>query len=121
MRRYQSFAVRVFVVLLALLLLVGPSAKAGTITLSAMLDGAQEVPPVDTEAFGFGLFELDDSTGDLFYQIIITPSLLSSTELEAHIHGPAPPGMEADVIFPLLFGTPKTDTLVGLPSKQTQS
>ncbi len=118
MRRHQSFEVRVFIFLLAFGLLAGPTANAETISFSAMLDGAQEVPPVDTEAFGFGLFELDDSTGNLFYQIIFTPSLLSSPETATHIHGPAPPGMDADVIFPLLLGTPKTDTIVGLTSEQ---
>ena len=118
MRRHQSFEVRVFIFLLALLMLAGLSANATTISLSAMLDGAQEVPPVATEAFGFGLFELDDSTGDLFYQIIFTPSLLSSPETGAHIHGPAPPGMEAGVIFTLPLGTPKTGTIVGLTSEQ---
>lgn len=119
MRHLRRFAVATAA--LALLTAAGSSASAAIITLSALLDAAQEVqnPAVVSPAFGYGLFELDDLTGQLSYQIIHTPSLLTSAEVAAHIHGPAPAGANAGVLFPLSTGTPKTGSVMLTAQQQT--
>lgn len=111
MRHLRRFAV-LSAIALAVSVCATSSASAAIITLSAVLDASQEVanPPVVSDAFGYGLFELDDQTNELSYQIIFTPSLLTSAELMAHVHGPAPIGVNAGVVFALPAGTPKVGT-----------
>lgn len=72
---------------------------------AANLDGPQEVPPVSTSATGSGTFLYDDSTNELSFNVAF--SGLSSPETASHIHGPAPPGTDADILFPLPLGSPK--------------
>ena len=72
---------------------------------SGPIDGFQEVPPVTTPATGFGCYSYDPNTLMLSYDISFGGLL--GPETAAHFHGPAPPGLNAGVIFPLPPGSPK--------------
>src|SRR5688572_21076010 len=92
-------------VLLPALVLLMPvsSAHAAVIHLAAVLNGAQEVPPNASTAIGFGTFFLDDAALTMTYDITVygldfTGTQTSSTLdnlVAAHIHAPAPPGVNA--------------------------
>jgi len=78
---------------------------SNTTTLVAALRGGQEVPPVATPARGCGRFEVDINANTLKFHI--SYGGLTSPETAAHIHGPAGPGVNAGVVFPLPAGNPK--------------
>ena len=77
-------------------------------TLMASLDGAQEVPAVTTTATGTGVFELDPVANTISFNI--TYADLSSAETQAHFHGYAPAGQNANIVFNLPMGSHKTGT-----------
>ena len=99
--RGSTFRTASLVALVAVALAVtsGP-ASAGT--HRADLDGSQEVPPVDTDAFGTAKLVLDKDAMTL--HVVLTFEGLSSNQTGAHIHGPAPPGVNAGVLLPLPLG-----------------
>ncbi|MCM3872254.1 MAG: PQQ-dependent sugar dehydrogenase [Pyrinomonadaceae bacterium] len=68
----------------------------------ATLTGAQEVPPNASTATGSAtlLLSHDEETATLSLNF----SGLSSGQTDAHIHGPAAPGISAPPIFPLALG-----------------
>jgi outer membrane protein assembly factor BamB len=69
------------------------------------INGAQEVPPNGSAGTGTGTIDVDQVTNQLSYNI--TFSGLGSAETMAHIHGFAPPGMNAGIIHTLPAGNPK--------------
>jgi hypothetical protein len=83
---------------ITLLFLFAPSVstKADTITFTAVLSGAQEVPPKSTNATGAAVLILDTATGKATLSIGFTN--LSSPLIGAHIHGPAPAGVNTGII-----------------------
>jgi len=83
---------------LVLALAAGP-AQATVYTLSAFLDGLQEVPPVATPATGFGDLAYDDASNELTWSI--SYSDLIGTLTAAHFHGPAAVGVNAAVQIPI--------------------
>ena len=79
---------------------------------TASLDGAQQVPPVVTPATGTGTIDFvgfDQATGYEIVDINLTFSGLTSPQNASHIHAPAPPGQNANVIIPLNNDTPTTN------------
>jgi hypothetical protein len=72
---------------------------AGCYEFVANLDGAQEVPAVTTSAKGFGMVTL--SPDESFITVALRVTGLSSNQTLGHIHGPAPRGGNALVIFDL--------------------
>ena len=76
---------------------------------TAKLDGAQEVPPVQTTATGIGSFVMDTAANTVTFHVEF--SGLSSAETAAHIHGPAAVGVNAGILFPLPNGSPKIGTI----------
>jgi hypothetical protein len=69
----------------------------------ASIRGENEVPPTSSEGTGSGVFTLDPSNNlqyDLRYYGLSGPGIA------AHLHGPAPPGMNAGVLFSLPLGNP---------------
>jgi hypothetical protein len=76
------------------------------IAMTAILDGAQETPPVATAAKGTAFCVLDRDANTLTYTIQVTG--LSSAEQLAHIHGFAPPGTPAGIKQNLALGLFKT-------------
>lgn len=65
----------------------------------ARLDGAQEVPPVATAASGTAQVEVDPRRGLLRWTV--SHGGLSGPVTGAHVHGPAGPGANAGILFPL--------------------
>jgi hypothetical protein len=82
---------------------------------TASLDGLQEVPPNASPGSGNGTFTLD-AAKVLHYSISFGG--LVATQTAAHIHGPAAPGTNAGVIFPLPSGSPIVGTVGPLNSTQ---
>lgn len=72
-----------------------------------MLEGGQEVPPVETGAFGFAEVELKvvDGFATLKFELEVCNI---ENAFAAHIHGPAMPGVNAGVILGLFAGGPVT-------------
>lgn len=86
--------------LLALVLLAVP-VSAQTMLFSATLNGAQEVPPVATGGTGSGTLTLNTSTNA--WTLTGSFSGLTGTTTDAHIHGPAAPGVDGGVITGISF------------------
>ncbi len=79
--------------------------------LTATLNGAQEVPPTPSTATGSGTFTIDTAANTLSFNISFAG--LSGAPTDAHIHGPAPPGANANILFsltPLGLTSPITGT-----------
>jgi hypothetical protein len=82
-----------------LLLSVGSAAIAETVTYSAPLDGASEVPPNDSK--GTGSVEATYDTTTMKFAWTITYSGLSGDATAAHFHGPAKADANAGPVIPL--------------------
>lgn len=81
----------------------------------AVLSGAQEVPPNASSGFGQGCFTLNpDNT--LSYEVAYYGLLAAETM--AHIHGPAPAGVNAGIVFTFGLGTPKIGVFGPLTAQQ---
>lgn len=77
-------------------------ASAESVTLTATLSGAMEVPPVTTDGKGTATFTVDTAAKTVTYEV--TYSGLSDVAKMAHIHGPAAVGANAGVVVPLTIG-----------------
>jgi hypothetical protein len=83
-------------------------AARGQITnLIVPVDGRQQVPANASPSVGCGYLSLDKDGDVMGYHIIYTPAL---AETAAHIHGFAPPGVNAGVLHNLGVGNPKLGT-----------
>jgi hypothetical protein len=76
-----------------------PARAARAKTFVALLNGGQEMPPRDTNAFGIAFMTFDEKTKLLCYAITLSDGLASETA--ADFHGPAAPGQNAAVLFPI--------------------
>jgi hypothetical protein len=65
----------------------------------ANLQGAQEVPPVSTNARGYARVVLNEAAGTISFIVVFNN--LTSTQVACHIHAPAPVGMSAGVAINL--------------------
>ncbi|HWP65762.1 MAG TPA: CHRD domain-containing protein [Candidatus Limnocylindria bacterium] len=96
---------------IAVVVLAHVPVKADTLEVfTAVLNGAQEVPPVDSPSQGVALVTLNKNTSAVCYALSYSP--LAGTETVAHFHGPAAPGQAADVLVgitpsPSPVGSPK--------------
>ncbi len=72
-------------------------------TFIAALSSLQEVPPTGTSGKGGGIVQLNSSETGARVGLIF--STISSGETDAHIHGPAAPGVNGPIVFPLPIGT----------------
>jgi outer membrane protein assembly factor BamB len=82
-----------------------PTATPPCVRFIIPINGAQEVPPTGSAGTGTGTIDVNTVTNQLSYNI--TFSGLGSAETMAHIHGFAPPGMNAGIIHTLPLGTTK--------------
>ena len=108
--------VRAFLAAMLLGCLYPASGSTATRNFIALLNAGQEAqtPMVDSNAFGVAFLTFDEKTLALCYSI--TFFSLSTTETNAHLHGPAAPGVSAGVIVGLqpVPGNPKNGC-VNLP------
>jgi uncharacterized repeat protein (TIGR01451 family) len=83
----------------------------------ANLTGSQETPPNDSTATGRAsiLLSPDEKSG----RVSLVFSGLSSGQTDAHIHGPAAPGVSAPPVFPLPLGQ-LSDFAITLTPSQVQ-
>ena len=111
---------RKFTFVLLALLLAGSfaaAARADIVTMTAYLNGANEVPPVATAATGIATLTLDTEFGTLAaIPLHLEFSGLSSAQVAAHIHQ-APAGANGSVIITLPNGSP-VDTTIALDLAQ---
>jgi hypothetical protein len=85
--------------LLAMLAFSAPSAHAAPILVyQAFLSGAGENPPNGTTGSGYGTVTLNDAMTS--FDVDLTWTGLTAPAAAGHIHGPAPVGTNAPVIFP---------------------
>ncbi len=82
-------------------LAIASTARADLWQFDISLDGAQEVPPAATPATGLATAILDDVTGDM--SITGTFQDFVGLSNNAHLHGYAPAGSPAGVVFGLSF------------------
>ncbi|XSG75028.1 CHRD domain-containing protein [Herpetosiphon llansteffanensis] len=82
---------------------------ASCLRFNVSLDGDQEVPPTGSTATGSGIVDVDTINNTLNYNFSYQG--LSTAETAAHIHGFAPRGSNAGVLFGLAIGSPKVGTL----------
>ena len=85
--------------ILALVAALASPALAETVTYSAALKGADEVPPNDTKGSGMVEAKYDTATMKLSYTV--TYSGLTGAATAAHFHGPAKAGVNAGPIITL--------------------
>jgi cysteine-rich repeat protein len=105
---------------LAVLAILAPGSAGATVYyLSATIDGTQETPPNASPATGSGTFTLDTVADTMSFSI--TFSGLTGSESGAHIHGPAPAGTPAGILFGLPAGSPKTGTWSGASLNTNES
>lgn len=106
---------RVALVVSLAFLVASPTGYADTI-FTATIDSAQEVPSNASTATGFATFILNDAMTALTYSSTISgldfTGLQTANPLDnlvaAHIHAPAPPGVNTGVVFGF-FGAPFND------------
>lgn len=89
------------IVALSLAVLSISGAQAAVHNLTATLDGLQETPPVVTPGSGAATMTLDDVTNQ--FTLTGTFQNLIGPTSAAHVHGPAPVGAPAGVLFGILF------------------
>jgi hypothetical protein len=73
-------------------------AQAALINFNATLTGSQEVPPTPSTGTGFSTVLLDDVADTI--TVNTSFSGLTSPAIMGHIHGPAPVGVNAPILFP---------------------
>ncbi len=88
---------------------------AGQQFFTAIVDGAQQVPPSGSPGTGFGCVALNPN-GTISFNI--TFSGLLAAEIAGHFHGPARAGMNAGGLISLPLGSPKIGTTVALSPGQ---
>ena len=87
-----------------------PAAADQLTTFTALLNGAQENPPVASPSQGVAFMTFNKDNSNLCYAISFSP--LQSAEILAHFHGPAAPGQNAPILHqispsPTPLGSPK--------------
>jgi hypothetical protein len=73
-------------------------AEAALINFNATMTGSQEVPPNNSPGTGSSTVLLDDVADTIMVNTSF--SGLTSPAVAGHIHAPAPPGVNAPVLFP---------------------
>lgn len=93
------------------------------LAFTSLLNGGQEVPETNSNAFGVAFMTLKQSEGILYYSITYTNDKLVGTETSAHFHAPANPDETAPAVFTVSpdvspLGSPKTGSVGPLTNKQ---
>jgi hypothetical protein len=94
---------------LCVLLFVLLNPAQASLIFTATLDGDQEVPPVDTTAFGHAHFEFNEALTEMYYELHVF-DIVDITQ--AHIHL-APPGVNGPVVLWLYPSGPPAALIPG--------
>ena len=109
--RSSIFASMVFALGATLVVVpAGPSAAETLVPFTAVLNGAQEIPPQPSPSQGVAQVLLVKETNMVCYRMSYSP--LAGAEILAHFHGPAAPSQSAPVLVnispsPTPLGSPK--------------
>jgi hypothetical protein len=104
-------AKHMLLVLVAAMMLCAAPADAALYKFNVVMDGFQETPPVATTGSGTAMVFYNDVTGMM--DVNGTFDGLIGNTTAAHVHGFAPPGMPAGVIFPLTVSPGTSGTVMG--------
>src|SRR5512140_935743 len=88
---------RPLILALAIATFAATAAFSQSITLNAVLTSAQETPPNSSPGYGVGSATLDATHTSLTVNLFFTK--LTGAVTGAHIHGPAGPGVPANVVI----------------------
>jgi hypothetical protein len=99
-------------ILFVCLFLCGTTAKAAIINMIANLDGMQETPSVVTPGVGSATITFDNVSGQMNVSGSFANLLFNANN--AHVHGYAPPGTPAVVVFGLTFTASTSGTFSGM-------
>jgi len=88
-----------------------------SLLFTAMLNGSQETPPNSSTAAGRAALLLSPDEKSARLSLVFNE--LSSGQTDAHIHGPAPPGVSAPPVVPLPLGQ-LNDLAITLTASQVQ-
>ena len=102
---------KLYFVLIAWALIVPIGAQAATINFNFPLEASQQVPPNGSGGTGTCNVALDDVSGSVSVSCSFTD--LSTAAIAAHIHGLAPPGINAGVILGLTATAATSGTITG--------
>ena len=110
----NSYSTSIFLFLVSLILgFAAQPAWADIVTLTAYLNGSNEVPPVVTGASGIATITIDTEGGDInAIPLHLEFTGLSSAQTAVHIHQ-APAGSNGAAVITLPLGTP-VDTTIAL-------
>ncbi len=86
----------------------GGEVRGQIAAFNATLDGAQVVPPVTTPGRGWGVFQINTTTNELSYYVVVDN--LAGVEFGSHFHGPALHGTPASFAAGMPLGSPKIGT-----------
>jgi hypothetical protein len=86
------------------------------VVMGGPMNEAQETPPTGSPATGTIKVLVDTAANTLTYQINVVG--LVNTETAAHIHGMAPPGVPAGILYALPLGNTKTGVINYLESEE---
>jgi hypothetical protein len=100
----MNYLRKVLILSVALAFTAVLASSASAQSLGALLEGSQEVPPNPSPAIGLGCFTYAPD-GMVSYYVVYSGLLASETA--SHVHGPAPRGSNAEVLFPLPLGSSK--------------
>ena len=89
-----------------------PGAKADQIVFTASMSGLNENPPNNTSGTGFAEVTLDTVLDTI--TVNLTWSGLTGPAAAGHIHGPAPAGTNAPVLFPFAITNTVSGTFNGI-------
>jgi len=103
----EGFARTALSVAAALTLALASPASAVVKNFVSVINAGQEVPPTASKSFGNGFYTFDTQTKSFCYAISYDEALLLAAETDAHIHGPASPGVDGVIVFGLALGSPK--------------
>ena len=78
---------------------------------TVMMSAAQEVPPNASGGIADANVDFDETTNQLCVRI--TFDFLTSNAIAAHVHGPAPAGVNAPVLFPFSNVPSATSGMIG--------
>ncbi len=115
-KRSRVLLLALTISLFVLLMATTVSGK-GRNSFRAILSGAGEVPPVDTDAVGKSIFHLNDDDSALRYRLVVGKI---ENIVQAHIHCGAP-GVNGPVVAFLFGPIPEGVTISGILAEGTVS